>query len=154
MLSKRITYVAFTENTLISTDKMQIIDRIMIRKTGANLERISFRLFSIYMQRVAVIGGGISGLSVCYYLQRFNPNISVYLFEGGNVGGWIQTTKKNGFIMENGPRSFRFGENAVPLLNICDNIDILRQTVKSVTGSSDSRIYSDGMLLEVIPPGP
>src|SRR5690606_27570590 len=45
---------------------------------------------------VAVIGGGITGLTAAYYLARWLPASSrVTLYEGaGRLGGWIHTVKK------------------------------------------------------------
>ena len=40
------------------------------------------------MARIAIVGGGISGLSAAWYLQRSNQNHEVVLFESENkVGG-------------------------------------------------------------------
>uniref|UniRef100_A0A8C3SA22 Protoporphyrinogen oxidase n=1 Tax=Chelydra serpentina TaxID=8475 RepID=A0A8C3SA22_CHESE len=59
------------------------------------------------MQRtVAVIGGGISGLTACYQLAR-SPNI--ILLEGsGRLGGWLHSTRtEDGAVFEHGPRGIR-----------------------------------------------
>nr|XP_015224266.1 PREDICTED: protoporphyrinogen oxidase [Lepisosteus oculatus] len=62
------------------------------------------------MQRaVAVIGGGMSGLSACYHLTR-SPRISqVALLEAsGRLGGWLRSTRReDGAIFEHGPRGVR-----------------------------------------------
>ncbi|XP_069041130.1 protoporphyrinogen oxidase [Lepisosteus oculatus] len=62
------------------------------------------------MQRaVAVIGGGMSGLSACYHLSR-SPRISqVALLEAsGRLGGWLRSTRReDGAIFEHGPRGVR-----------------------------------------------
>ncbi|MBN3325723.1 PPOX oxidase, partial [Atractosteus spatula] len=62
------------------------------------------------MQRaVAVIGGGMSGLSACYHLSR-SPRISqvVLLEASGQLGGWLRSTRReDGAIFEHGPRGVR-----------------------------------------------
>ncbi|CAG9622960.1 protoporphyrinogen oxidase [Sutcliffiella rhizosphaerae] len=62
-------------------------------------------------RRVVIIGGGITGLSAAYYLQKEskekNVNIEITLIEASNrLGGKIQTIRKNGFTIERGPDSF------------------------------------------------
>lgn len=55
---------------------------------------------------VAVIGGGISGLSCAWRLQKLG--IPVTLLEGEeHAGGLIGTVKQNGFLFESGPQSFQ-----------------------------------------------
>lgn len=60
-------------------------------------------------KKIAIIGGGITGLSAAYYLEK-NENLQVgdiMLFEAsGKLGGKISTTKEKGFLVEGGPDSF------------------------------------------------
>jgi protoporphyrinogen/coproporphyrinogen III oxidase len=62
-------------------------------------------------KRVAVIGGGISGLATAYRLmeesaQRSSP-VDVVLFEADHrLGGVISTECADGFLLEGGPDSF------------------------------------------------
>jgi oxygen-dependent protoporphyrinogen oxidase len=56
------------------------------------------------MKSVAVIGGGITGLTAAYRLMR--QGISVTLFEGSATpGGVIKTVRKDGFLAECGPNT-------------------------------------------------
>lgn len=63
------------------------------------------------MTTVAVLGGGISGLSAAYYLARLaSPKTRIVLIEGSDrCGGWIrsQRTQEHGILFEAGPRSLR-----------------------------------------------
>ncbi len=55
-------------------------------------------------RRVAVIGGGITGLSAAWRLKQ--AGVEVVLFESApRPGGWIHTTRRDGFILEWGPHS-------------------------------------------------
>lgn len=62
-------------------------------------------------RKVVVIGGGITGLTAAFYLQKeaqqHDIPIDVVLIEASlRVGGKIQTLRKDGFIIERGPESF------------------------------------------------
>ena len=57
--------------------------------------------------RIAVVGAGISGLAVAWYLERLLPNASVHVFESANqVGGVIQTIDSEPFLAELGADNF------------------------------------------------
>ena len=62
------------------------------------------------VRRIAVLGGGISGLSAAYFLaqaRRGGAPIEELLIEArGRVGGSIQTERVEGFLIEGGPDSF------------------------------------------------
>jgi protoporphyrinogen/coproporphyrinogen III oxidase len=62
------------------------------------------------MKRVAIIGGGIAGLSAAFYLERARrsgANIGWTLFEKSDrLGGVIKTDIRDGFVLEAGPDSF------------------------------------------------
>lgn len=45
-------------------------------------------------QSVAILGGGISGLSAAYYLSKASPKTKILLVEGSKrVGGWIKSQR-------------------------------------------------------------
>ncbi len=62
------------------------------------------------MKRVAIIGGGIAGLSAAYYLEKARQNgarLDWALFEKSDrLGGVIATEQREGFVLEAGPDSF------------------------------------------------
>ena len=56
------------------------------------------------MKKIAIIGAGITGLTLAYYLKK--AGMSVTVFEKENrIGGVIKTETKNGFLFERGPNS-------------------------------------------------
>jgi oxygen-dependent protoporphyrinogen oxidase len=61
-------------------------------------------------KRVAIIGGGIAGLSAAYYLERARHDgaaIEWILFEKSDrLGGVIKTERRDGYVLEAGPDSF------------------------------------------------
>jgi oxygen-dependent protoporphyrinogen oxidase len=62
------------------------------------------------MKRIAIIGGGIAGLSAAFYLERARcagANLGWTLFEKSDrLGGVIKTQLRDGFVLEAGPDSF------------------------------------------------
>jgi oxygen-dependent protoporphyrinogen oxidase len=56
---------------------------------------------------VAILGGGISGLSAAYEVARRRPELSLSVFEASpRLGGCIATERRDGFVIEAGPDSF------------------------------------------------
>jgi oxygen-dependent protoporphyrinogen oxidase len=62
------------------------------------------------MKRIAIVGGGIAGLSAAYTLQKARQNgasLEWTLFEKSDrLGGVIRTEHHDGFVLEAGPDSF------------------------------------------------
>ena len=57
------------------------------------------------MKRVAIIGGGLSGLAAAYELAR--EGVEFTLFEAsGRLGGIVETVRRDGFVIECGPDSW------------------------------------------------
>ncbi|KAI1285893.1 Protoporphyrinogen oxidase [Halotydeus destructor] len=105
---------------------------------------------------VVILGGGISGLSMAYYLQKFGKSFldgrKVVLLEGSKqFGGWLQTqTYDNCVSHELGPRSIRnapkLGMNTLAMI---EDIGLPHQVVgiSSKEPSANKRlIYANGKL--------
>src|SRR5215467_14233086 len=59
------------------------------------------------MNRIVIIGGGISGLAAAHRVLELNPSLHVTIIEASNrIGGTIQTEHRDGFLIERGPDSF------------------------------------------------
>ena len=62
------------------------------------------------MKRIAIVGGGIAGLSAAYFLEKNRKQGSALewkLFEkSGRLGGVIRTEYLDGYVLEAGPDSF------------------------------------------------
>ena len=103
--------------------------------------------------RVAVVGGGVSGLSCAWSLC--NAGIPVLLVAGkGNAGGWLSSDvhsinvdgKECTFVKENGPRSLRVlgGERTLQLA--CD-VGLKDRIIAGDPLASKGRmLYVDGKL--------
>lgn len=62
--------------------------------------------------RIAVIGGGITGLTSAHYITREMPHAKVTIYEAGSrVGGWLQSeyvdVEGGKILLEKGPRTLR-----------------------------------------------
>lgn len=55
--------------------------------------------------RVAVIGGGIAGVSAAYELARSGTGLILYE-ASGRLGGIVETVRRDGFVIECGPDSW------------------------------------------------
>ncbi|MEO6096037.1 MAG: protoporphyrinogen oxidase [Fibrobacteria bacterium] len=61
----------------------------------------------IIPQRIAVLGGGMTGLSAAFWLSRLMPNASVTLYEKQDrLGGLVGTRTLRGRLLETGPLAF------------------------------------------------
>lgn len=57
--------------------------------------------------RVAIVGGGISGLATAFYLHRQQPDWELVLLEAGpRLGGTMGTENRGGFLFEIGSNGF------------------------------------------------
>lgn len=58
---------------------------------------------------VAVLGGGIGGLSACYHLSKSSQVSKIVVLESsGHYGGWLSSTRReDGAVFEHGPRGVR-----------------------------------------------
>ena len=71
--------------------------------------------------RVAVVGGGISGLAAAFYVKRLRPEAEVTLLEReSRLGGTMRTVDVGGFHFEAGSNGF--------LTNKPDTLDLVRDS--------------------------
>ena len=72
-------------------------------------------------KKVVIVGGGITGLSAAFYMQKEAREkglpLDVLLIEASNrLGGKIQTVRRDGFIIERGPDSFLIRKKSIGIL--------------------------------------
>jgi protoporphyrinogen/coproporphyrinogen III oxidase len=93
------------------------------------------------MIRIAVIGGGISGLSAVYALEKQRTKgigLDYVVFEAGpRFGGVIQTERSNDFVIEAGPDSFLTEKPWAA--ELCRELDLDDQLITS--NDSERRTY-------------
>jgi protoporphyrinogen/coproporphyrinogen III oxidase len=88
------------------------------------------------MKRVAIIGGGISGLSAAFHLQKARAagsDLTYTLFESSKrLGGSLHSTKVDGCLVEAGPDSFLTEKPSA--VTLCKELGIDDQLI----GSNDA----------------
>lgn len=104
--------------------------------------------------RVAIVGGGISGLTTAFYLEqerRRTTPVSFVLFEAApRFGGVIRTDRADGCLIEAGPDSFL---TAKPWAReLCDDLRLSSQLIGSRDADRKAYILLKGKL-EPLPAG-
>ncbi len=96
--------------------------------------------------RIAIIGGGISGLSTLHFLKRRLPvEVSIRLFESDSrLGGTIGSDRVDGYVCDWGPNGFL---DRVPLtLRLVEEL-CLQDRLRPANPQADNRfIYRHGRL--------
>ncbi|KAK8055130.1 hypothetical protein PG993_000357 [Apiospora rasikravindrae] len=95
-------------------------------------------------RRIAVLGGGITGLTAAHYLARHAKNAHITLYEGGDhLGGWIKgevakSAEGEDILLQRGPRMLRSGASG----NKYD--DLILYDVLANLGLGDKIVYPKG----------
>lgn len=104
------------------------------------------------MRRVAIIGGGITGLTAAYALEQHNRNSSepieyLLIERAKQLGGKVRTENIDGFRVEAGPDCFVAEKPAVKQL--ASQLGIQDRILKPNDSSRRSYIYSRGKIHEL-----
>lgn len=94
-----------------STD-ISINNAVRSRKDTSLRPRAATSLNAPASNEIAVIGGGITGLSTAFYLTKEIPDAKVTIYEGSDtLGGWLRSktvdVADGTIIFEQGPRTLR-----------------------------------------------
>jgi len=109
------------------------------------------------MTRIAIIGGGISGLATAHAVERLAASRgidieTVVIEKEGRVGGKIWSRKEEGYLCEWGPNGFL--DNKPMTLELCDRLGIHNQLARSDDNARKRFIYSDAVLHRLPENGP
>jgi len=101
------------------------------------------------MPKIAILGGGIAGLTATYYLERErrkDPSVSWMLFEAGtDLGGVIRTEHIDGFHIEQGPDSFLTAKTSAS--ELAQELGIAGELRPSLDAETRTWVLVDGKLV-------
>ena len=102
------------------------------------------------MDRIVIVGGGISGLSLAFALLEAEPSADIVIFESEKrAGGKIWTEKVNGFLCEGGVNGFL--DNRPKTLELASKLSL--NPLRSSEAARKRYIFSDGKL-RLLPESP
>ena len=109
------------------------------------------------MTRIAIIGAGISGLATAYAIeqqaQQAEHAVETFLLEKEpRTGGKILSIKEQGFLCEWGPNGFL--DNKPMTLDLCQQLQIDQQLLRSDDNARKRFIYSEKVLHQMPENGP
>jgi protoporphyrinogen/coproporphyrinogen III oxidase len=101
------------------------------------------------VRRVAVLGGGITGLSAAFYVQKLarerGESVKVTVVEGSDrLGGRIHTLRRDGYVIERGPDSFL--ARKLPMIHLARELGIEEELTGTNPKAKKTYIALDGKL--------
>lgn len=104
------------------------------------------------MLRIAVLGAGISGLTIGWFLkQKFNGQMKLAIFDKEErAGGWIETREEEGFLFEQGPRSCRTKGAGQETLALVEALGLEKQVILPHSDAKNRFVF-DGKKLQRLP---
>ena len=98
--------------------------------------------------KVAIIGGGLSGLATAVFLHRLTPQLSLTLFESNSrLGGVIHTKREGDFLVDHG--ADMFATNPPPALELFRSLGVEKQLIKPKTQGRGARIVLRGKTVDI-----
>ena len=103
---------------------------------------------SMKQRRVAVIGGGISGLTTAFHLRELAPNADVTLFESRDrLGGTLNTQHTDGFLIEESADNYLTDPPTV--LNLAERLGMRDQLINTEPSQRRAFVVFRGKLQPV-----
>ncbi|WP_215190642.1 protoporphyrinogen oxidase [Exiguobacterium sp. s6] len=85
------------------------------------------------LNKIAIIGGGITGMAAAYYAKQAGAHVTMY--EASNrIGGKIKTVYQDGFVLECGPDGYMARKPT--LTELITELGLDDHLVRSMTGTS------------------
>ena len=96
-----------------------------------------------------ILGGGISGLSLAFYLRKKGYTKEICILEKSTrVGGWLESQTEQGFFFEKGPRTFRVSRSE-SLLALIHDLHLEKELLFSSEGASSKYLFYNQKLQKV-----
>lgn len=102
--------------------------------------------------RVIVLGGGISGLTLAWYLSKLKTCEVLLLERETRVGGFLQTISADSFLFEKGPKIFKASRSEA-LLELIDDLGLSTQRLISNPNMKQRYVWRNGKL-NLLPTNP
>ena len=97
------------------------------------------------IRRVAIIGGGISGLSAALQLQELDPALQWQLFESSDrLGGVLQTETRDGYLIEHSADMFTTQEPGA--VQLCEQLGMTSQLIPTDDRFRRAFVVGEGRL--------
>lgn len=96
-------------------------------------------------KKILILGAGISGLSLAYYLSQSNRYEITVLEKSLRPGGWADTDASTGYLFENGPRTF-LASKALSLLSLVKEIGFEQEVIASEKEAAGRWLWINGEL--------
>ena len=97
-------------------------------------------------KHVAILGGGISGMSLRYFLAKRFPHFKITLFEKKeHLGGCLDSYEEAGFFFEKGARTFKAGKS-LDLLRLITKLGLEKEIIISDKQAARRFIWTDHAL--------
>lgn len=100
------------------------------------------------MQRVLVIGAGISGLAAAHKLQRSAPDLEVTLVDANHrAGGVLNTERQAGLVIESAAENFI--TSSPEALELCKQVGLADQLISTNPHGRGAMVVRRGRLLPI-----
>eukprot|EP00474_Spongospora_subterranea_P009396 CRZ09854.1 hypothetical protein [Spongospora subterranea] len=87
-------------------------------------------------RKILIVGGGITGLTLCHEIQRLAPATRILLCEkSSRLGGWLHTAKYDDARYETGPRSLNRIKGQLTL-QLCDRLGLSDKIIPASQASN------------------
>ncbi len=100
-------------------------------------------------KRVLILGAGISGLSLAWYLRKYMPQTTITILEKNeSAGGVIRSFGKEGLVFDLGPKTFRT-KSSKELMSLIEDTCVEKEIIYSSNKSNKKYLYTKEKLQKV-----